>query len=60
VRAAYLIELGGPEVIQVGDRLARGGLRPRGVRTLGLAETAEAHRQVADRVRGRLVIHPWR
>lgn len=44
----------------INDRFARGGLRPRDVRTFGLAETAEAHRQVADRVRGRLVIHPWR
>ncbi|MBX6357043.1 MAG: NADPH:quinone reductase [Micromonosporaceae bacterium] len=44
----------------INDRLARGGLRPRAVRTVGLAETAEAHRMVADRVRGRVVIQPWR
>jgi NADPH:quinone reductase-like Zn-dependent oxidoreductase len=44
----------------INERLAGGGLRPRTVRTVGLAETAEAHRQVADRVRGRLVIDPWR
>lgn len=50
----------------INDRLDRGGLRPRAVRRLGLAETAEAHRQVAgrppgsERLRGRLVIEPWR
>jgi NADPH:quinone reductase-like Zn-dependent oxidoreductase len=44
----------------INDRLGRGGLRPRSVRTFGLAQTAQAHRQVAERVRGRLVIEPWR
>jgi NADPH:quinone reductase-like Zn-dependent oxidoreductase len=44
----------------INDRLGQGGLRPRGVRTLGLAETADAHRRVAERVRRRLVIEPWR
>jgi NADPH:quinone reductase-like Zn-dependent oxidoreductase len=42
----------------INDRLVRGGLPPRRVRALGLADTAEAHRQVAEGVRGRLVIHP--
>jgi NADPH:quinone reductase-like Zn-dependent oxidoreductase len=42
----------------INDRLARGGLRPRSVRTMGLDETAEAHRLVAEKVRGRLVIRP--
>jgi hypothetical protein len=44
----------------ISDRHGRGGLRPRGGRTLGLAETAEAHRQVAEGVRGQVVIQPWR
>jgi NADPH:quinone reductase-like Zn-dependent oxidoreductase len=43
----------------INDRLGRGGLRPRGLRTLGLRETVQAHRQVAARARGRLVIRPW-
>jgi NADPH:quinone reductase-like Zn-dependent oxidoreductase len=49
-RTADLMALGGRIVLIAGMAST----------TLGLAETAEAHRQVADRVRGRLVIHPWR
>jgi NADPH:quinone reductase-like Zn-dependent oxidoreductase len=43
----------------INQRLATGGLRPRISSTMRLADTAEAHRLVADgAVRGRIVLHP--